>query len=94
MKALSITCFLVLISFAIPSEGRNFRNFNPLKNNKNLELESPILLDSMSISSPNDKEDRHKFLEKMFYRVSFHHDQKEKEIKMLFDHSSAFRASF
>ena len=67
MKILSITCLLVLMgALPIISEGKV-----TLKDNENVnkELESALLLESISPSSSNDKEDRNKFIDKMFYRV-------------------------
>ena len=69
MKILSITCLLVLmVALPIISEGKV-----TLKDNEkvNKEFESALSLESISPSSSNDKEDRNKFIDKMFYRVSF-----------------------
>ena len=81
MKILSITCLLVLmVALPIISEGKV-----TLKDNENVnkELESALLLESISPSSSNDKEDRNKFIDKMFYRVSFQYKKKFKTLRSI-----------
>ena len=66
MKILSITCLLLLMaSLPIISEGKA-----TLKDNENVDKELESHLVSMSRSSI-DEDDRKKFIDKMFCRVSF-----------------------
>ena len=70
MKILSITCLLVLmVALPIISEGKVTLKDNENLENIDKELESNLVLELMSRS--NDKEDRNKFMDKMFYRVRF-----------------------
>ena len=70
MKILSITCLLVLmVALPIITEGKVTPKDNENLENIDKELESNLVLELMSRS--NDKEDRNKFMDKMFYRVRF-----------------------
>ena len=76
MKILSITCLLVLmVALPIISEGKVTLKDNENLENVDKELESNLALELMSRS--NDKEDRNKFIDKMFYRVSFEYQKKK-----------------
>ena len=66
MKILSITCLLLLMASLLSiSEGKAI-----LKDNNNVDKKLESLLVSMRRSS-NDENDRKKFIDKMFRRVSF-----------------------